>query len=783
MKKIIIVTVFIFSVLYLIAEQNEYYFRSRYTGRKQISALTMLVSIDDVKDGYIYAYANDEQLKQFYNQGFTCEILPHPGTLYKPVMTDEYRNVETWQNYPTYDAYVALMYQFQTDYPDLCQVESLGSSVNGREILIAKISDNVQTDETEPEFLYVSSMHGDETTGYILLLDLMEYLLQNYNVIPRVTNLVDNMEIWISPLQNPDGTYNGGNNTVFNSIRFNGNSIDLNRNFPDPQYGDHPDGNDWQPETILMMDFAAAHHIAMGANYHGGAELVNYPWDCWLRIHPDDDWYIYTSTLYAATAQANSPAGYMTDENNGITNGFAWYECHGGRQDYMNYFQYTREVTIEISHTKTLPENQLLNYWEYNREAMLLYLEECRYGVHGIVTNQSGAPLQAKIEVVDHDTDHSQVYSDPDLGDYHRLLAEGTYDLEVSAFGYLPEHYTGLTVIAGATIDLDFSLESAPLYNVSGQVEDSSNHHPVGNALIEFVDTPLDPVYTCPLGSYQINDVPEGTYQVEITTENYFVLYAEIEVDANNTIHDFSLLPCSTEDFESGDFSNYEWQFSGSANWNVESSVVYEGSYSAVSGTITHNQESTLYLDYDTPTDSKINFFLKVYSESGYDFLKFYIDNELIQSWSGYVDWQDYEYDVTIGSHQFKWQYTKDGSMSVGSDCAWLDFISFPYSGMNAPALPVAPSAILKGNYPNPFNPETTISFTITNSNESTRIEVYNLKGQKVKMLVNEILPTGQHEAVWNGTDDNGKAVSSGVYFYQMKSGNYQKTKKMILLK
>ncbi|HPR18678.1 MAG TPA: T9SS type A sorting domain-containing protein [Candidatus Cloacimonadota bacterium] len=86
-------------------------------------------------------------------------------------------------------------------------------------------------------------------------------------------------------------------------------------------------------------------------------------------------------------------------------------------------------------------------------------------------------------------------------------------------------------------------------------------------------------------------------------------------------------------------------------------------------------------------------------------------------------------------------------------------------------------------NYPNPFNPETTISFATTNSHESTRIEVYNLKGQKVKMLVNEILPTGQHEVVWNGTDDHGKSVSSGIYFYQMKSGNYQKTRKMILLK
>ena len=106
----------------------------------------------------------------------------------------------------------------------------------------------------------------------------------------------------------------------------------------------------------------------------------------------------------------------------------------------------------------------------------------------------------------------------------------------------------------------------------------------------------------------------------------------------------------------------------------------------------------------------------------------------------------------------------------------------FTYEGMGSQDIPVLITT-LHDNYPNPFNPETTISFATTNSHESTRIEVYNLKGQKVKMLVNEILPTGQHKVVWNGTDDNGKSVSSGVYFYKMKSGDYQKTRKMILLK
>ncbi|MCK4312468.1 MAG: right-handed parallel beta-helix repeat-containing protein [Candidatus Cloacimonetes bacterium] len=91
-------------------------------------------------------------------------------------------------------------------------------------------------------------------------------------------------------------------------------------------------------------------------------------------------------------------------------------------------------------------------------------------------------------------------------------------------------------------------------------------------------------------------------------------------------------------------------------------------------------------------------------------------------------------------------------------------------------------------NYPNPFNPETTIRFT-TETTENTetcppwRIVIYNIKGQKVKTLVNEVLPAGEHSVIWNGRDSNGNRVSSGIYFYKLQSGKFEETKKMILIK
>lgn len=87
------------------------------------------------------------------------------------------------------------------------------------------------------------------------------------------------------------------------------------------------------------MSLADNYFFNLSANFHGGAEVVNYPWDTWSRLHTDNTWWIFVSRQYADTAHAHSPTGYMAGFNNGITNGYAWYRITGGRQDYMTYFQ------------------------------------------------------------------------------------------------------------------------------------------------------------------------------------------------------------------------------------------------------------------------------------------------------------------------------------------------------------------------------------------------------------------------------------------------------------
>jgi hypothetical protein len=129
------------------------------------------------------------------------------------------------------------------------------------------------------------------------------------------------------------------------------------------------------------------------------------------------------------------------------------------------------------------------------------------------------------------------------------------------------------------------------------------------------------------------------------------------------------------EDFETGDFSKYDWQHSGDASWVVVSDVKYEGSYCAKSGSISHGEQTVLEISVNTGIGS-VSFYCKVSSEADEDYLRFYIDGDLQAGWSGEQDWSLQEYVITSGPHTLKWLYMKDASMSNGSDCAWIDKIT-----------------------------------------------------------------------------------------------------------
>jgi len=466
MKKVVLLLLLISSVYFgqdinskYFKENGEVYFRFKLENKSLINDISRQISIDNFRNDSVYAYANESEFGNFMKFEIKYQVLKHPGDVPNVKMSNSLEGVKAWDSYPTYDVYVQMMQQFAMLYPNICRIVDAGNTVQGRKILFAKISDNVDANENEPEFMYTSTMHGDETTGYILMLRLIDSLLTGYGVNDRITNLVNNMEIWINPNGNPDGTYRGGNSTVTGARRYNANNIDINRNFPDPVAGQHPDGNAWQPETIIMMNLAQSNRFVMSANFHGGAEVVNYPWDTWSKLHPDNNWYVSISRKYADTVHLHSPSGYMTYLNNGITNGYAWYRVTGGRQDYYNYFARCREVCIEISDSKLLSGSLLPAHWEYNKRSFLNYMEESLKGLRGVVTNTQNQFVKAKITIQGHDMDNTEVFSDSLTGNYHRPIYPGTYTVVVSADSHITKTFTNIVVASGSTTLLDVVLE------------------------------------------------------------------------------------------------------------------------------------------------------------------------------------------------------------------------------------------------------------------------------------------------------------------------------------
>jgi hypothetical protein len=437
-----------------------------FTDRKTLDYISSNVSVLNLRSGMIEISLSPLTVEWFISRKYSYVIREKVASR-ELVSAVSMSKAFEWDTYPSYTQYDSIMHSFQLNYPALCHLDTIGTSINGKLILALKISDNHTVDEAEPDVFYTSGMHGDETGGFILMLRLADYLLRNYSEDARVKELIDNLEIWINPLANPDGTYNSGN-TITSPVRYNAHGVDLNRNFPDPEIVNMV----YEKETIDMIRFMGIHKFVISANFHSGTEVVNYPWDRWLtKLHADNNWFNSISRSYADTVHLHCPPGYMTYLDNGVTRGAVWYIVHGGRQDYMTQQLHGREVTIELDNNYITPVSQLSVLWESNWRSLIGYLENALYGVHGeVMDSESSLPVAAEIFIKGHDIDDSQVHSDTLTGSFIRLLEPGIWPLTFTATGYR-DTTLDVSVYAGQKTDLQVHMKkgTTPVDSVIGE--------------------------------------------------------------------------------------------------------------------------------------------------------------------------------------------------------------------------------------------------------------------------------------------------------------------------
>lgn len=474
----------------IMSERGEYYFTLYVENPSEIREIGMICSIDGTDGKTVVAYANQEEYEQLLKAGYEPELQTPPSLRANVTMWNG-QGTYNWDAYLTYPQYVAMMEGFPSKAVSgrTCTLFSLGTltTTNHRQLLGVRIN-NGQPDG-KPKFLYSSTMHGDEITGMILMLRLIDELCTSTD--SRIVNLVNNLDIFILPLTNPDGTYNGGNSTVNNAKRYNGYNKDLNRNYKDYFIGEHPDGNAYQDETLWTMALADSVLFTMGGNYHGGAEVMNYPWDPVYTDHADVDWYEYVCTEYVQIAR-QTYSSYMTDTySDGVTNGATWYTISGSRQDYMNAYGQCREVTVECSTTKTPAASTLPSFWSYNHYSMLAFMEQSLKGVHGFVYDAvTGEPVQGvTVTVENHDVNNSYVTSHK-IGDFHRPIKSGTYTFTFAKQGYYPLTQQ-VTLADNQRVDLEIQL--TPDYRLIPDFTASTTNASIGQG-ISFTDASVGTV-------------------------------------------------------------------------------------------------------------------------------------------------------------------------------------------------------------------------------------------------------------------------------------------------
>lgn len=459
-------TVFSFFAVALWAQEGrsvlfsypEAYVNVNLKSQKELQTLARQFSVDKVveNDGeyQVRLWLGPHDYESFLSLGIPYTLYKSESKYGELSMATTYEQMASWNKYPTYSVYCAMMDTFQTRFPSLCRVDTiLAATPNNHSLLACYVGSNLSGTVQRPQFFYTSTMHGDEQLGFVMMLRLIDYLLNNYMTDPQVQYIMDNVDLWICPVENPDGMYATSDNTMggwswggSGSTRANAHGVDLNRNYPEVGQST----KNYEPEIQAMMDFASQHHFVMSANFHGGAELYNFPWDSWTVVqnaHADLDWWWLMGRAFADTCHHYGSNGYFTEETNGVTPGGNWYVIDGSRQDYMNYYQHCREVTIEISEDKSPSASELPQFWTNLKHSLLNYVEECLNGFNGTVTDSiTGEPLEAEVFIQNHDINNSEVYSHLPEGKYYRPVKAGHYNVSFSAEGYVSKTVQVTTV-------------------------------------------------------------------------------------------------------------------------------------------------------------------------------------------------------------------------------------------------------------------------------------------------------------------------------------------------
>ncbi|HZL86504.1 MAG TPA: M14 family zinc carboxypeptidase [Candidatus Krumholzibacteria bacterium] len=667
--------------------------------------------------------------------------------------------------YRTYSEATAVMQALVAAHPTRASLISIGQSIEMRTIHALKISDNVATDESEPEVLFMGCHHARELMSVEIPLQFAEYLLAQYGTNAQVTQLVDSREIWIVPIVNPDGYVYVQNNHVGDSTtwwrknrRNNGNGtfgVDLNRNY----------GTNWgfdeigssstpsspiyrgasafsEPETRAIRDFCASRHFVMWLSYHSYSDLLLYPWGYVFDYTADHELFLRLGEEMVASN------GYLA----GNPAMGAIYRTNGGSDDWgygdlgtkPAIYGFTPEVGSFADGAFAPPENLIGPFF-----TLLLPMNMKCLDLAGNPQRVLG-PAPATITSVAATPDAELVlhWSGNLGGDPNPAMS---YELE----GFQMQGFQAANADAPSPwLDLagGFATSSARAFSGSGSY------------------------YSGQADNLSATVTVAAPYRVTPATQTFSCrLWYAIELD-----YDYAYLEASED-------QGIVWRpIAGNVTTNANPNGANLGN--GITGTSPGWVHATFSLAGYLGQEILLR-------------LRYVTDGSVVEE-GLYVDAFDgvpafglhgpIASGIVGTSHTFSpaaqgtWTYRVRGTDADGDASRWsLGFDVLVDEAVDATHLPPLFTALAQ-NVPNPFNPFTTLIYSVGSGREAARavrLEIFDAKSRRVMTLVDAALPPGQYRASWNGTDAGGTPLASGVYFARLQvDGEPPQSRKLLLL-
>ncbi|MDO9577902.1 MAG: C25 family cysteine peptidase [Candidatus Cloacimonadales bacterium] len=347
-------------------------------------------------------------------------------------------------------------------------------------------------------------------------------------------------------------------------------------------------------------------------------------------------------------------------------------------------------------------------------------------------------------------------------GNYSLPVIAGIYDISAFLPGYLQVEFPGMSVNPSQTLELDFDLEFLIMpTNLTASVNTNDI------TLTWEMDSDLILDRTSRIITKNNSISRDGSEQSKKITENRNRTLAGFNIYRDNSLFVFLEDPATltyTNTFApAGDHEYFVRAVYDQIYESLPSNTVQVSIVLATPQNLTaESVQNDIVLNWDAPAASRSLTGYNVYRNGQYIIINYqgtsYTDEDLTSGNYSYYVIGNYGGVLSGASNIVQVQHTE----------AWEDVIS--------------QFTDLQGNYPNPFNPETIIKFSL-HTEQFVQLQVFNIKGEMVKNLVCEILPSGYHQVVWDGGDEAGKPVASGLYFYKFNTENYKKINKMLLLK